>query len=649
MKINARQKNFHIARAALSAGNWRRCFTHGWAQPWLPDLLSLAGALLFGWQLWQGAQTRESVLDEGAYLLKGLLFARGEYAPFQNYGPWTNQMPLAFLIPGYVQQIFGPGLATGRYYAILLALLALLGLWLLSRRLGGRWPAAAAVWIIAWNPAQAKMYSLAVSQPLVACLLIWTLVLALGPKQPAWKVLCGAALAGALILVRINLAPVLPLLVGYIFWEHGRRLGFLALLVGLLVVILGHLPYWPEILQMWAGWIPRSIAPFLEEWRVPAGLLRRWSPEHAPETRLLSFFTAWRFHFAAYSGALAALLLWPKDPDWKRTPHFRAAVFLLGLFWVMAFTHTAVTVLGSYCIFCLESYSAFYSFLGIALLAVTFLRWQRQPSWPLQAIIAFLIVGLTAGIGFSTFNETSPALLNIELPAGLLGLAKLGRPTIELGKYLELRFQIESYPLKRLVPALFGAGIGISLLALAGLACWREQRKTGGKGSLFAPATLALSVFLLLGILLAPTRWMSGGRAVYDCSQGAMAGYEAAGRDLAQKIPAGSLVYWRGGKSIAPLLYVPGIRIFPQQMEGDYSYYLGGDSQQLLKLGLMNPELDAQWLAQADYILVEERLFKNWLGTSPPTQGYEEIQPTPPTVSCYPGSQIHIFQRILTP
>jgi len=38
-----------------------------------------------------------SNLDEGAYLLKGLLFAGGEYRPFDP-GIWTNKAPLAFLI-----------------------------------------------------------------------------------------------------------------------------------------------------------------------------------------------------------------------------------------------------------------------------------------------------------------------------------------------------------------------------------------------------------------------------------------------------------------------------------------------------------------------------------------------------------------------
>jgi hypothetical protein len=54
-------------------------------------------------------------------------------------------MPLAFLIPGFAQVLFGPGLRTGRYLAIVLGGLMLLGLYLSTRRLAGKWWAAGVV------------------------------------------------------------------------------------------------------------------------------------------------------------------------------------------------------------------------------------------------------------------------------------------------------------------------------------------------------------------------------------------------------------------------------------------------------------------------------------------------------------------------
>jgi hypothetical protein len=166
------------------------------AAPWLAGSLALAGGVLFLVQSWIYAHTQASLLDEGAYLLKGYLFASGQYWPYQDYGPWTNHMPLAFLIPGYVQELFGPGLRTGRYLAIVLSLLILIGIWIVVQRLGGKWWAALAVWALALNPAVIKLYSLANSQSLLACMFVWTMVLVLGEARPTWQLLGGLSWQG---------------------------------------------------------------------------------------------------------------------------------------------------------------------------------------------------------------------------------------------------------------------------------------------------------------------------------------------------------------------------------------------------------------------------------------------------------------------
>ncbi|OQY29679.1 MAG: hypothetical protein B6I38_07955, partial [Anaerolineaceae bacterium 4572_5.1] len=164
---------------------------------WLADALAGVGAIIYIVQIWIYAHTQDTVLDEGLYLLKGYLFATGKYAPYQPYGPQTNKMPLAFLIPGYVQKLFGPGLRTGRYFAITLSILFLLGVWIVARRLGGdshggrasRWSGTAAVFIVALNPANLKLYSLMISEGLVATMIIWILVLTLGKKRPLWQLI----------------------------------------------------------------------------------------------------------------------------------------------------------------------------------------------------------------------------------------------------------------------------------------------------------------------------------------------------------------------------------------------------------------------------------------------------------------------------
>jgi hypothetical protein len=113
----------------------------------LADGLALLGGIFYLYQSWNFAHQQSSFLDEGKYLIPGYFYATGRSWPFQDFGFWTNQMPLAYLIPGIIQVVFGPGLRTGRYFAVVLGLLMLLGMWITARRLGGRWWAAATVLI----------------------------------------------------------------------------------------------------------------------------------------------------------------------------------------------------------------------------------------------------------------------------------------------------------------------------------------------------------------------------------------------------------------------------------------------------------------------------------------------------------------------
>jgi len=54
-----------------------------------------------------------SRVDEGSFLIKGYYYWTGRYQPFKEYGPWTNNMPLSYYIPGLAQYLFGLGLRTG--------------------------------------------------------------------------------------------------------------------------------------------------------------------------------------------------------------------------------------------------------------------------------------------------------------------------------------------------------------------------------------------------------------------------------------------------------------------------------------------------------------------------------------------------------
>jgi hypothetical protein len=614
----------------------------------IANLISVTGGIIYLIQSWIYAQSQASLLDEGAYLYKGYLFAIGKYWPYQDYGPWTNHMPLSFLIPGYAQAIFGPGLRTGRYLAVSMGLLMLLGLWVITRRLGGPWWAALAVWAMALNPAVIKLYSLANTQSLVACMLVWVLVLTLGGDRPLWQVLLGSGLAGLMLVTRVNLFPVLAFLLVYIFWEYGGKVGWYSTLSGLVPVAIVHAIYWPGILKIWAHWIPRSLVPFLDPWRYPIEALPSWNPKPTLETRILSFFQGFRFHFVALIGALSVLLLWPFKRLRKSNSRFKVVVFLISLFGLLILLHMWASLGKSYCVFCYPVYLSFFVSLGLILIVAAFVDWEENlPLWQ-QVLIGVIILILAAGIGYSASLEIGDnllPLLSIKVPR-IRSLQVLSG-SVELGGLIQNYYGLtaEDYePLMKLIlPTVIGFFVGLGIVFISILIYRRRTRREGlSKISL---GLIALVLFMVIGYIFTPTVVFGGGYNTYDCGGDVISSYEAAGRHLNAEIPAGSLVYWKGGNSIVPMLYLQDVEIYPAQINGDYSFRLGGTPEALESFGFWSEELALEWAEEADFILIEERFYKGWLRELVESGDFDELEPTAPTVGCRRKSAIHIFQR----
>ncbi len=610
--------------------------------PWIAEMFAFLGGVLYLVQSWAYAHTRESILDEGAYLYKGYSFVTGQYAIYQDYGFWSNHMPLSFYIPGVAQLIFGPGLRTGRYLAIFLGLLALLGLWILVRRVGGRWWAAAAVWLIVINPVTIKMYSVMVSQVLIACMLTWTLVLVLGERRPLWQIGLGSVLAGLMVLTRINLVPVLPLLVLYVFWQHGRKAGIVAIIAGGLTLVIGHALFWPNILRMWAFWIPPSISPFLDPWRPPLDANPSWDPDIDTAGRLLSFTLTFRVSFVAMAGTFITWLLWPRKDSWKNRSDFRSAIFLSALILSLLLAHMWATLGKNYCVYCLPGYTTFFSLSGIVLIIITFFIWRKQmPVW-YQLLLGVLVLLLCAGIGYAAFETIGNPLQDYRISRALVGYDPPSA-TISLGKWLHNRYDMDYAYIRRLLPTLAGLAVGIFILLIALVVSLIYDRRQRLQRSTFG--YWALVIFLLAGTLLTPTQPLGGGYAFYECEGDVIDSYEHAGEHLAQVISPGSKIYWKGGLSVVPLLYVPDVQIYPAQINSDYTYYIGGDPDALSRYGFWNEALAEQWVNEADYILIQERYYAGWLADVTSSESFEELAPTPPAVYCHEDAQIHIFRR----
>ncbi len=624
------------------------------SSPWLAPILTTMGAALFLFQTWIYAHTQVSNLDEGNYLYKGYLFATGQYWPFQDYGPRTNHMPLSFLIPGYFQKWFGPSLAAGRFLAWGLGALTLVGIWLLFRRLGGKWWAAAAIWLFAINPAAQKMISIMTSQPQILLMLVWVLVLTLGADRARWQLILGALIAGLALVTRLNLAPLFPLLVVYIWWEHGWRSALWAALSGGLVIVMVHAIFWPGILRMWATWLPAELTPFLNPYRAPGGILA-WNPGSDLYSVLLSLFTGLRFQFVHFLGFVFSIFFFARPKNWRTPSDFRAAVFLSVLFFVLFTAHAWASLswskgpsgyyASSYCVFCFPAYFSFFSISGLVLLAISLPNWPRHIHWGYQILILIFVVVVCVGIGFGAFENIGNPLLEISIPRIKNGQIQTGSAT--LWQILENKFGWPYAQSRRIAPAVAGGGLGLLIILLAG-AFRLLQTKFYSAAKPYPFAALAGLFLLASAFVLTPTPVLGGGSHESDCSADSLAAYAELGAYLGAIIPPGAQIYWDGILSPAPLLYLSDVKIYPPQLNGAYGYYLSinGTVDEHLRHGSWNQPLATQWRAEADYFLIGTRSKDSNAFYIENPDLYRLVGESPPIDTCQPDEYIQIFQRV---
>jgi hypothetical protein len=617
---------------------------------WGALVLSIAGGALYLVQAVNFAHSLDSILDEGAYLFKGYLFITGQYVPYQPYGPWTNKMPLSFLLQGVVQYLFGPGLGAGRYFSIFLAMLMLLGLWLLARRFGGKWWAAGIVLFFAINPDLIYVYSLAVSQVLVACMLVWMLVLVVGADRKTWQIAAGSVLAGLIVLTRINMGFILPLVVLYIFWEHGKRMAAISIISCITPLIIVNWIYWPDILTRYAFIVPRSLTPFLDPWRTSVSYQPLWNPTIYPINRLLSLLQTTRIHFTAVLGAIIAWILWPRREDWENKSEYRSAVFLSLLFISLLAFHLWVALGNDFCIYCLAGYTSFFSLTGLLLVIITLPKWRQHiPIWKLVVlIISVLLFAIVSGFG--AFPEIGNQLLELRIPETLLDFPEL--ELITLKKFLKVEHKIEGREARQLVPTIVGIVIGLIIL-ISSHELWNRYKIRAARINKSQPAPgygyWLMIIFLITGTLLAPMFYFYNTQNERTCDQSVIAAYDATGEHLARIIPPGSQVYWNAGNSMIPLMHVADVKIYPPQLNGAYSFKIEGesDTELLLRLGYWNSILKEQWLGEADYILVMDIPDKEeFLANLVASNEFIELESTPPIDPCDDTTRIRIFLRM---
>lgn len=625
----------------------RKAFFRSIAEKFLADAAALLGGVLFLARGWSLAHTFPPDLDEASYLLKGYLFATGAYEPFQPYGFWVNKMPLSFLIWGWVERLFGPGLRTGRYFALLLGALTALGVWLVARRLGNRWLAAAAVWLLALNPLLLSLYGAAASQILVACLLTWVLVLSLGERRPAWQIALGSALAGLMVLTRENMVFVLPLLAFYVFWENGWKKGLLSLGSMLVVAGVGHWLYWPEILRLWAAWLPfplpagispaSSVAPAAAAASEAAAAVTAATGTQPLVTRLHSLSVGLRVYFVPLVGGLLTLLLWPKAGNWRSRAHFRAAVFLALIFFLLTLAHAWASLMQDYCIYCFSPYLAFFSNAGLLLVVVALGGWNRRPSWLSQAGGMVVFLAAWAAVFFSLFEQIGAGLLRLPVPRLREGRILAGGAT--LWDILANKFHIEYDAARMYTPPAMGLLVGV-LLALILFVVYRRSARwrAGGRFGYFAAGAL-----LALGLVSTPIVNILPPSLV--CDSDVIRSHERIGELLATVAPPGTRLYIDGRVAAMSLLYAPGVVLLPPQVNDQYSYQTAGDPDSLLRDGLWNETIASQWRESAEVFVIAENRYHNWNDEYIVPQHLVQLRVPLEFYSCPAEDRLYIFYR----
>lgn len=617
---------------------------------WMPDLLTSLAAITFIVQIVYYAHSQDSVLDEGLYLLKGYLFATGKYEPYQPYGPWTNKMPLSFLIPGYVQEIFGPGLRTGRYYAVALSILFILGVWIVAKRISGKWGGFAAVSIIALNSGNLELYSMVLSEGLVATMLTWVLVLTMGKNRTLWQILLGTLLLALIPLTRINMSPVFPLVLLYIFWEHGFVVGGLSAIVGVGTFLVGFVWFSPGIIPWWIMWFPERLTPFLNRyrWNYNGGRYPR-SKSVSLYTQLGGFFEGIRLHFVSIASVLLTIIYWPKD--WRNERARKVVIFLAWVFSILFLLHGWYSIFRSYSPYGFSVYLSFFGFIGVLILVSSLKEWKAKPNtYQIFLAILFLVL-ILASMFFpgvlkeSVFGQTMESILRtnaVQIGDNML----VERAPWKLWEVFKSRF---SWSYGRTLYY----GSGLMLFILTGAFAWLSYKVINyfdlniffeKSSSKFDLRKISLAI-VFFGIVFSPSEFLGGGRNLYKCDFNVISSYERAGDLIDEYVMSEDKVYWLGGDTQAVLLSLEGIDLYPQQLNTSFNLRIGGDSEQLAKHGFWNKELDERWRYQADVILLEERVVGSVSEFLSSDDDLTRVFTTS-QIGCRPGSNIVILRRI---
>ena len=596
---------------------------------------------IYTYQAYRFADAMPVNTDEGSYIAKGWLFVSGIYKPFQDYGPWTNKMPLAFIIPGLAQYLFGPGLLTGRVFSIVLGVMMLAGFYITLKRFTHYWLALALLLIIALNPLLVQYYTLATSQIIVAALLSWFFVAVLGKNRKLWQLIAGTVLCVLIVFTRQNMFPLFPLFLAYTFWAHRKKAGWISTGVGLILFIFFHILYWPNILDIWSSLLIGPLEVIARALRIDlSAMLAGSSPvlqaNYSSLSKLISFWEGARNHIIPIIAIVVSWILWPARKKWKCDADFKDSVFLSVTLFILWGIHFSAAFFGNYCLNCYSGYLAFFINTGIILIVIAYPSLVKKPGLIRSMLLAVLVLVLASGVLFSANIPLENYIKT--LPAIVIKNNHIQYGKIKLWVYLMKEYEI-SFRISRIIIAA-GLGLlsGLILLLIASIVSFLGKKKKVGFG------LVAVGLLVISALFMIHTPLMGyNEQTLYSCT-GVLEADRDAGKIITENSPPGSRVYWSNSVSPLPLTYILlKNQIYPPQLSGGAAFRISGDANLLLKKGFWNEELASQWKDEADLVMMDGD--QQWWKSDPMSKYFKEIAVTNPLLPCDPFTSIHIYQR----
>ena len=573
----------------------------------LPRLFSVLIIAIYVLLAIHYAQIIEPVMDEGTYLLKGMWYWNDTYQPFEEYGPITNKPPLAFYSLGISQILFEPGLESGRYFAIFLSVLLLIGQWMTVKRLAGEWWATFSIALYIISPAWIIYYSRAMTQVVTSLLIVWSLYFFLGENRNKSQLIIGAILSACMVMVRQNLLPLFFFSLVYIVWENGFRKSWLPVLIGISTFIAFNLFYWSEIYTaIWYPYLPEFLNNiilniFNLEYIPEAMGTSYLNREYIPIYEIQVLFDGVRYFFVPILATiLSFIVLFPRKMFTEKV--HRKTAFLACSFLFLSALHFGFVSYDNTILYSFPAYLAFYLPIGICLIPLFTKDILTLNNKTRHWVLSITILLLTTGIGLSLYRQIAPFFMNINLPS--LSLRTFSGP-YELWDVLLNQYNISIRTQEFLIPAVVGLFTGVLILLLSKLfhAIIRRKNEAISYGSI-----LILFVFCL-AILLSPTFILAAQSSIATCpNTNILTRYEEIGAAMQGYFPKDSLIYWEGFTPIA-LLYLPDVEVFPAQLNMYFWYQNGGDADYLEKRGFWNEELALEWIDEADFLVFNQQAY----------------------------------------